>query len=218
VGDDAITESLVIASDDPLLLRCMRSMLDQAAARLRVVAEVTGFDNLVKQVIEDDPDAALVGFKRAADTVRAIAALHVTRPTIRIAAWVTDDAVDSAGAFLRAGATTLVRSTAKAAEATLVSSVVGAVRAPAATDFPGERSPAPGGPVLTPRETEVLALLARGAHERTGRGRAVAQRPHGRDSPRPHPVQARSELPRAARGGGPRARSRARLTRCRRAP
>lgn len=163
----------VLIADDQQLVRAGVRMLCETAADLEVVGEATGGADAVRLAARTNPDVILMDLRMpGTDGIQAAERILAARPVARIVALTTFDDDENLYRALQAGMcgflvkdshpTQLLDAIHRAAEGDPVFSpdvlrrVIGTAlihRAPVT---------APRGPELTPREREVLALLADG--------------------------------------------------------
>lgn len=168
-----MTAIRVLLADDVALFRSGLRALLSSVSGLVIVGEAVDGAQAVRLAERLRPDVALVDLKMPGlDGVEATRRIRIAVPGCRVVVLTTFDDDDLLFAALRAGASgyllkdlsaeRLVEAIHAAArgESVLAPRVVGKVVAEFARMTP---QPRPTGPALSPRESEVLRLLARGA-------------------------------------------------------
>lgn len=168
-----MTAIRVLLADDVALFRSGLRALLSSVSGLVIVGEAVDGAQAVRLAERHRPDVALVDLKMPGlDGVEATRRIRIAVPGCRVVVLTTFDDDDLLFAALRAGASgyllkdlsaeRLVEAIHAAArgESVLAPRVVGKVVAEFARMTP---QPRPTGPALSPRESEVLRLLARGA-------------------------------------------------------
>ncbi|MEV4155968.1 response regulator transcription factor [Nocardia salmonicida] len=163
----------VLIADDQQLVRAGVRMLCETAADLEVVGEATGGADAVRLAARSSPDVILMDLRMpSTDGIQATQQILAARPATRIVALTTFDDDENLYRALQAGMcgflvkdshpTQLLDAIHRAADGDPVFSpdILRRVIGTALTNRP--TTTAPRGPALTPREREVLALLAEG--------------------------------------------------------
>ncbi|MFD4353235.1 response regulator [Nocardia sp. NPDC058518] len=163
----------VLIADDQQLVRAGVRMLCETAADLEVVGEATGGADAVRLAARTRPDVILMDLRMpGTDGIQAAQQILAARPATRIVALTTFDDDENLYRALQAGMcgflvkdshpTQLLDAIHRAADGDPVFSpdVLRRVIGTALTNRPPTTTPR--GPELTPREREVLALLADG--------------------------------------------------------
>jgi DNA-binding NarL/FixJ family response regulator len=156
---------VLIVDDHPVVRAGLTGML-AAEADLEVVAEAADGAEAVRLALELAPDVVLMDLRMTGvDGVEATARLTAEAPAIKVLILTTYDTDADIVRAVEAGATGyLLKDTPRAdlAEAVRLAARGETVLAPAVAAKLVSRMRSPAAPPLTPREREVLALVARG--------------------------------------------------------
>ncbi|MEY9933294.1 DNA-binding NarL/FixJ family response regulator [Catenulispora sp. GP43] len=156
---------VLIVDDHPVVRAGLTGML-AAEPDLEVVAEAADGAEAVRLALELAPDVVLMDLRMAGvDGVEATARLAAAAPAVKVLILTTYDTDADIVRAVEAGATGyLLKDTPRAdlAEAVRLAARGETVLAPAVAAKLVSRMRTPAAPPLTPREREVLALVARG--------------------------------------------------------
>jgi DNA-binding NarL/FixJ family response regulator len=165
MSEPARSLRVLIVDDHPVVRAGLTGML-AAEPDLEVVAEAADGAEAVRLALELAPDVVLMDLRMAGvDGVEATARLTAEAPAIKVLILTTYDTDADIVRAVEAGATGyLLKDTPRAdlAEAVRLAARGETVLAPAVAAKLVSRLRSPAAPPLTPREREVLALVARG--------------------------------------------------------
>ena len=200
----------IMLADDHLVVRRGLRLVLEGEPDLRVVAEVGDGAEAVERGLHDDVDLAVLDISMPRMTgLQAARELTSRRDDLRVLILSMHDNEQYLFEALRAGASGYVlksvadRDLVEACRATMRGEPFlypGAVRA-LMRDFVerARRGEVPSDDPLTPREVEIVKLIAEARTTREIAGDARAVREDGRAPPHEHPRQARDARPRRAR-------------------
>jgi DNA-binding NarL/FixJ family response regulator len=165
--------SVLIADDHEIVRRGLASIFKDSS--VRIVAEAATGAEAVRLARRHKPDVVLLDVRLGTeDGLDSIKRLRTTVPTVRVVAFSAFDNPTYVARAVSAGAHDYILKSASRAE--LITAVTGAASGAAptrggelrrmATSMANKELPADAGVALTPRETQVLRLVAMGLSNR----------------------------------------------------
>ncbi len=156
----------VLVADDHPVVRSGIVALLQSAADIDVVGQASTGTEAVELALENEPDIVLMDLRMPGlDGDTATAQILAERPALKIIILTTYESDDSILSAIEAGASGYLLKAAPEDEILAgIRSVAGGevALAPSIAALLVKRMTAPPAPTLSPRETEVLALVAQG--------------------------------------------------------
>jgi len=157
---------ILIADDHPVVREGLAALIDRRPD-MTVVAEATNGEQALAEFLEHRPDVALVDLRMPdMDGADAIAAIREKAPGARVIVLTTYDDDEDIQRSLRAGAKAYMLKDAPRDELIDCIKAVHAGRTLISPAIATKLAESMGAPTLTPRELQVLALVADGKSNR----------------------------------------------------